>query len=295
MAAGAAFWGVLAERTEVLAGVLPYRPGEFYLRELPPLRAVLHCIGGLGLLVAGGYADPGPDGRPGLGAYAHAEFGIPVIGVAKSAFRTATHAVPVLRGTSARPLFVTAAGMARTEAADLARHMAGRYRLPDAPTCSPARDCPQLRSAATPADSPALPSCRMLPRPQVQAGQQRSGAPLGCGLMDNVVMPDLDPASVIEAVARDPRLRAFTSHGRIETMPARQSRRRLLLDTIAQAFEPGVRYPERRVSLFLGAIHADYAALRRYLIDEEFLSRSDGLYWRSGGTVFPPPAEEPRA
>ena len=132
MAAGAAFSGVLAERTEVLAGVLPYRPGEFYLRELPPVRAVLHCIGGLGLLVADGYADLDPDGRPGLGAYAHAEFGIPVIGVAKSAFRTATHAVPVLRGTSARPLFVTAAGMARTEAADLARHMAGRYRLPDA-------------------------------------------------------------------------------------------------------------------------------------------------------------------
>jgi hypothetical protein len=38
----------------------------------------------------------------------------------------------VLRGISARPLFVTAAGMPRTEAADLVRHMAGRFRLPDA-------------------------------------------------------------------------------------------------------------------------------------------------------------------
>jgi hypothetical protein len=68
-------------------------------------------------------------------------------------------------------------------------------------------------------------------------------------------------------------------------MPARQARRRLLLDVIAQAFEPGVRYDERRVSLFLGAIHSDYAALRRYLVDEQFLSRADGEYWRSGGTV----------
>jgi endonuclease V-like protein UPF0215 family len=40
--------------------------------------------------------------------------------------------IPVLRGTSARPLFVTAAGMPRTDAADLIRHMAGRFRLPDA-------------------------------------------------------------------------------------------------------------------------------------------------------------------
>jgi hypothetical protein len=108
--------------------------------------------------------------------------------------------------------------------------------------------------------------------------------------VDNVVMPDLDPASVIEAVARDQQLRAFIGNGRIETMPARQSRRRLLLDKIAQAFEPGVRYPERDVSQFLGAIYADYAALRRYLVDEQFLSRADGQYWRSGGTRPLPPA-----
>ena len=61
-----------------MAGVLPYRPGEFYLRELPPIRAVLSGLGGLGLLVVDGYADLDPGGRPGLGAYAQAEFGIPV-------------------------------------------------------------------------------------------------------------------------------------------------------------------------------------------------------------------------
>ena len=132
VAADAAFAHVLAERTAVLPQVLPYRPGEFYLRELPPLRAVLDDLRGLGLLVVDGYADLDPDGRPGLGAHAHAEFGIPVIGVAKSRYRTAIHAVPVLRGSSARPLFVTAAGMLTADAADLVRRMTGRYRLPDA-------------------------------------------------------------------------------------------------------------------------------------------------------------------
>src|SRR5208337_3752646 len=58
--------------------------------ELPPLRAVLDDLSGLGLLVVDGYADLDPAGRPGLGVHAHAEFGIPVIGVAKSRFRTAT-------------------------------------------------------------------------------------------------------------------------------------------------------------------------------------------------------------
>jgi deoxyribonuclease V len=132
LAADAAFAHVLAERTAVVARVAAYRPGEFYLRELPPLRAVLAGLSGLGLLVVDGYADLDPGGRPGLGAHAHAEFGIPVIGVAKSRFRTATHAVPVTRGSSARPLFVTAAGMPPADAADLVRRMTGRYRLPDA-------------------------------------------------------------------------------------------------------------------------------------------------------------------
>lgn len=77
-------------------------------------------------------------------------------------------------------------------------------------------------------------------------------------------------------------------------MPAKQSRRLLLLDTIAQGFEPGVRYPEPSVNEFLAAIHPDFAALRRYLVDEGFLSRAEGEYWRSGGTV-PPPAAGPAA
>jgi deoxyribonuclease V len=132
LAADAVFAHVLAERTAVVPRVPPYRPGEFYRRELPPLRAVLEDLSGLGLLVVDGYADLDPSGQPGLGARAHAEFGIPVIGVAKSRFRTATHAVPVVRGSSVRPLFVTAAGMPSADAADLILRMVGRYRLPDA-------------------------------------------------------------------------------------------------------------------------------------------------------------------
>ena len=60
--------------------------------------------------------------------------GMPVIGVAKTPFASATQASPVVRGSSGatRPLYVTAAGMPAAEAAELVRSMAGRYRLPDA-------------------------------------------------------------------------------------------------------------------------------------------------------------------
>ena len=132
VAAGAAFSHLVADRVRLVPDVEPYQPGQFYLRELPPLRAVLGGLTGMALPVAGGYADLDPDGRPGLGARAHADFAVPVTGIAKSAFRTATHAVPALRGASTRPLYVTAAGIPSTDAANLVRHIAGRYRTPDA-------------------------------------------------------------------------------------------------------------------------------------------------------------------
>jgi deoxyribonuclease V len=119
-------------RAVTVPAAAPYRPGEFYRRELPPLRAVLPAAGELALIVVDGYVDLDPDGRPGLGAHVQAEFGVPVIGVAKTAFGAATHAAPVLRGQSSRPLYVTAAGMTIADAAGLVAEMDGRFRLPDA-------------------------------------------------------------------------------------------------------------------------------------------------------------------
>jgi len=132
VAADPRFARLVTERTVEAPEPAPYRPGQFYLRELPPLRAVLDGVGRLDLIVIDGYVDLDPGGRPGLGAHLHAELGVPVVGVAKTAFAAATHAIPVRRGASARPLFVTAAGLSRGRAARLVRDMAGPFRLPDA-------------------------------------------------------------------------------------------------------------------------------------------------------------------
>lgn len=82
------------------------------------------------------------------------------------------------------------------------------------------------------------------------------------------------------------RLRPFVRDGRISAMPAKHSLRLLLLDLVAQAFEPGRRYPEIAVNEILKGLYDDHVTLRRYLVDEELLSRTPGgTYWRSGGTV----------
>jgi deoxyribonuclease V len=118
--------------TILVAETEQYRPGEFYLRELPPIRAVCRHAGPFALIVVDGYVDLDPQGQRGLGGYVHAEFGAPVIGVAKTSYRSATHAAQIRRGQSARPLYITAAGLTITEAAGLVENMAGPFRIPDA-------------------------------------------------------------------------------------------------------------------------------------------------------------------
>lgn len=79
-------------------------------------------------------------------------------------------------------------------------------------------------------------------------------------------------------------LRNFLTDGRLTSIPVQRAKRRVVLDFISGQFEPGRAYPERDVNFMLGKLHRDYAALRRYLVDEEFLERRDGFYWRAGGT-----------
>ena len=85
---------------------------------------------------------------------------------------------------------------------------------------------------------------------------------------------------------RDAVLRAFLHpDGHLRELPARHAKRLVVLDHVAQSFEVGVRYPETDVNARLLRFHRDYAALRRYLVDDGFLTRDNGVYWRSGGTV----------
>jgi hypothetical protein len=88
--------------------------------------------------------------------------------------------------------------------------------------------------------------------------------------------PPVDPAETLR--------RFFSSNGRLHTMPTKHLKRRFVLDRIAQRFEPGRTYAEREVDAVLKEIHDDHAALRRYLVEDGFLTRENNVYWRSGGT-----------
>lgn len=80
-------------------------------------------------------------------------------------------------------------------------------------------------------------------------------------------------------------LNAFVHDGRIVSIPTAMPKRLVLLEWLAQLFEPGQRYTEAMVNLILGQRYADTAALRRYLVDHQLLDREAGMYWRCGGSV----------
>jgi deoxyribonuclease V len=126
------FASIVDQRVCWLPEVARYEPGRFFTRELPAVCAVLASTGVPDLVLIDGYVDLDPDGRPGLGAHLYAHLRTPVIGVAKTAFRTATHAITLRRGTATRPLYITAAGIGAEQAAAMVARMAGAYRLPDA-------------------------------------------------------------------------------------------------------------------------------------------------------------------
>ena len=82
-------------------------------------------------------------------------------------------------------------------------------------------------------------------------------------------------------------LSRFFVGSRLKEIPANRSKRLVILERLAQEFEPGLRYDERTVNSILQVFHPDYAALRRYMVDEALLTRADGIYWRSGGRYEP--------
>ena len=101
------------------------------------------------------------------------------------------------------------------------------------------------------------------------------------------VGPSRDAGLALGAAGEDEEavLRAFFRNGMLTEIPAKESKRRIVLERIAVEFEPGVHYDERTVNAIVGRFHTDQAAIRRHLVDEGFLDRDRGEYWRSGGRV----------
>jgi len=74
-------------------------------------------------------------------------------------------------------------------------------------------------------------------------------------------------------------LRAFFEGDRLLSIPAQHNKRMVILRYLAETvFEQGQEYPEKEVNMRLALRHPDTASLRRYLVDEGFMSRANAIY-----------------
>ncbi len=79
-------------------------------------------------------------------------------------------------------------------------------------------------------------------------------------------------------------LRAYIARdGTLKSIPTQQKKLLVILKQLVKDFEPRMKYPEAQVNKMLGRYHEDYAALRRYMVDNGLLQREKGVYWRTAG------------
>jgi len=112
-----------------------YVPGQFYKRELPCILEVLKLsnLNDADLIIIDGHVVLDDNGKMGLGAYLYKELNenIPILGVAKKGFHSLEKlAIPIRRGESKKPLYLTCMGADLNDLANKVKQMHGDFRIP---------------------------------------------------------------------------------------------------------------------------------------------------------------------
>lgn len=101
-------------------------------------------------------------------------------------------------------------------------------------------------------------------------------------LLSQAEQPRKDADEDLDSFGRKVMTSFATPDGRIKAFPMQEKKFLVLLQHILKAFEPGVRYTEKRVNQILANYNEDTAKLRRALVDYRFMAREGGggKYWR---------------
>jgi hypothetical protein len=91
-------------------------------------------------------------------------------------------------------------------------------------------------------------------------------------------MPEIKPAPGDDYERKV--FQAFVEGGRLKAIPAKRKKREVLLRHLVHVFEERRVYREAEVNAILGDFHADFATLRRELVEIGLLIRYRGEYAR---------------
>ncbi|MBM4430115.1 MAG: metalloregulator ArsR/SmtB family transcription factor, partial [Chloroflexi bacterium] len=94
-----------------------------------------------------------------------------------------------------------------------------------------------------------------------------------------LAQPELG-AQVKEDAYRKKVLGTFIHRGRLTQFPAQRSKQQIVLERLAEEFEPDHEYTEREVNRILVEFYDDVATLRRGLVEHGLVERAERLYRR---------------
>lgn len=109
-----------------------------------------------------------------------------------------------------------------------------------------------------------------------------------CGEVFNTTILDVIQARSDEAELQQERdeayrkkvIDSFFEYGKLKSIPAQRKKERIVLEHIAESFEPGREYSEREVNLIIADFHDDFCQIRRDMVGEKLLKRENGIYTR---------------
>jgi len=81
-----------------------------------------------------------------------------------------------------------------------------------------------------------------------------------------------------ERLYRQKVLDSFFQYGKLLSIPVQRKKERIVLEKIAENFQPGRQYTEKEVNLIIADFHDDFCTIRRDMVSEQILERENGIY-----------------
>lgn len=75
-------------------------------------------------------------------------------------------------------------------------------------------------------------------------------------------------------------IKTFFKDGKLVEFPAKYSNKMICFEHILQSIEIGKKYSEDEINEIIKTFNPDYCTIRRYLVDNVFMTRENGIYKR---------------
>lgn len=87
-----------------------------------------------------------------------------------------------------------------------------------------------------------------------------------------------EPLQSSDEAYREKVISSFFVYGRLIQIPVQKKKREIVISEILKDLEVGKEYSEKQVNELILKYHDDFCTIRRWFVDDGFMTRSQGIY-----------------